>query len=53
MKRIDIKAVLSDEQARRRLMVRVIVATQAREGVVTTLEQAGVAYDKVRAEVKG
>ena len=32
-------------------MVRAIIATQAREGRVTTREQAEAAYDKVRALV--
>ena len=31
-------------------MVAVIQATQAREGIVTTAEQAERAYDKVRGE---
>lgn len=35
---------------RRRLMVGVIVATQAREGITTTQAQAEAAYDKVRRE---
>jgi hypothetical protein len=46
--RIDIKAILRDPKQRRDLMIRVIVATQAREGIKTTQEQAAAAYDKVR-----
>jgi hypothetical protein len=51
-RRVDLKAILRDPQKRRRLMVRCIVATQAREGVVTTVEQAEKAYDKVQ-KVRG
>lgn len=49
-RRVDIKAILADPALRRRLAVRCIIATQAREGIVTTREQAERAYDKVRAE---
>ncbi len=45
MKRVDIKAILADPILRRMLMVRVIMATQAREGIETTAENA---YDNVR-----
>ena len=48
--RVDIKAILKDPVLRRRLTIRCIVAIQAREGVQTTLEQAGKAYDKVKGE---
>jgi hypothetical protein len=47
-KRFDIKAILRDPVKRRELMVRCIIATQAREGVVTSQAQAETAYDKVR-----
>lgn len=47
-RRIDIKGILSDPLLRRELCVRVIVATQLREGIVTTLEQAERAYDMVQ-----
>lgn len=43
--RINIRAILADPRLRRRLMVDTIIATQAREGIVTTIEQAGAAYD--------
>lgn len=36
----------------RRLMARVIIATQAREGIKTTMEQALRAYDRVQRERK-
>lgn len=46
--RVDVKAILRDPVKRRKLMVRTIIATQAREGITTTREQAEVAYDKVQ-----
>ena len=36
--------------ARRELLARVIVATQAREGITTTMDQARAAYDKIQEE---
>ncbi len=50
VKRVDIRAILADEHLRRELVVTTIIATQLREGVVTTREQAERAYDRVRAE---
>jgi len=49
-KRVDIKAILADPKKRRDMVVGSIIATQAREGVHTTREQAEAAYDKVHAE---
>ena len=49
-KRVNIKAILADPVQRRELMIRGIIATQAREGIVTTREQAEAAYDKIQAE---
>ena len=49
-RRIDIKAILADPVQRRELMVQTIIATQAREGITTTREQAEAAYDKVQKE---
>ena len=46
MKRIDIKKILDNPSLRRELLVSCIIAVQAREGITTTMEQAGVAYDK-------
>jgi hypothetical protein len=43
-KRIEIKKILADPELRRRLMVSTIQATQAREGIHTTEEQARRAY---------
>jgi len=50
-RRFDIKAILGDPAQRRELSVKTIIATQAREGIETTREQAEAAYDKVRQEV--
>ena len=49
-KRVDIKKIISNPELRRKLMVDCIIATQAREGIVTTKEQAEAAYDKILAE---
>jgi hypothetical protein len=43
-KRVNVKAILADSDLRRRLMVSTIQATQAREGIDTTPEQADRAY---------
>lgn len=48
MRRVDIKALLANQERRREMFIRVIVATQAREGIITTLEQAAQAYDAVQ-----
>lgn len=45
VKRVDIRAILRDPVQRRRLLVNAIIATQAREGITTTREQAEAAYD--------
>lgn len=50
MKRVDLKAILKDPAKRRELMVRCIIATQAREGTTTSRAQAEAAYDKVQGE---
>jgi hypothetical protein len=50
-KRVNIRAILASPLQRRELMVTTIIATQAREGVVTTRTQAEAAYDRVRSEV--
>ena len=42
--RVNMKAILADPDLRRKLMVRTIQATQAREGIETTEEQAERAY---------
>ena len=43
-KRVNVKAILADPDLRRKLMVSTIQATQAREGIETTPEQADRAY---------
>ena len=43
-RRVDVKAILADPDLRRKLMVSTIQATQAREGIDTTKEQADRAY---------
>jgi hypothetical protein len=42
--------LLADPIKRKELMVRVIIATQAREGIETMQEQAEAAYEKVQRE---
>src|ERR1035437_9645136 len=43
-KRVDLKRILADPDLRRKLMVSTIQATQAREGIHTSLAQASRAY---------
>lgn len=50
MARFDVRRILACPTLRRKMMVSVIQATQAREGIVTTREQAEAAYDTVRLE---
>jgi hypothetical protein len=50
-KRVDIRAILADPVLRKSLMVSTIIATQAREGIITTVEQAEAAYEKVQREL--
>ena len=49
-RRVDIRAILSDPVLRRKLMVRCLRATQAREGREVTWERAYEVYDKAQAE---
>ena len=51
--RVNIFSILSNPVLKRRLMVAVIIATQAREGIDTTQQQAEEAYDKVQQEKSG
>jgi hypothetical protein len=51
--RTDVKRILSDPDQKRELMISTIMATQAREGIETTREQAAAAYDKIQAEKAG
>lgn len=48
--RVPIKDILADPRKRREIMIRTIIATQAREGIHTTYEQAEEAYDKIKDE---
>ena len=48
--RINMKELLADPDKRKELMISVIIATQAREGITTTREQAEAAYEKVQGE---
>lgn len=43
----NIKAILSNAVTRKHLMVNIIVATQAREGIETSVAQAEAAYNRV------
>jgi hypothetical protein len=43
-KRVDLRKILADSDLRRKLMVSAIQATQAREGIQTTVAQASRAY---------
>lgn len=47
-KRPSVRAILADPDLRRKLMVSTIQATQAREGIETSVEQADRAYHVVR-----
>ena len=49
---VDLKAILQDPEKRRTLMVDLIIAIQAREGIMTTREQAEAAYDRAQRERK-
>ena len=53
IRRQNIKAILSDRESRKELMVRTIITMQAREGIITTRKQAECAYDKVVGDIKG
>lgn len=50
LKRYDMKAIMADRAKRRMLVARGTQATQAREGIDITLEEALVSYDKLEAD---
>jgi hypothetical protein len=50
--RTNVKGILADKDQKRELMISTIMATQAREGIETTREQAAAAYDKIQAQGK-
>lgn len=51
-RRFNVKKLLANPAHRRELLVRLVIATQAREGITTTREQAEAAVDKVSKEGK-
>ena len=50
-RRVQIRDILSDPEERRELMIRTIIATQAREGITVTRERAEEVYDKIQDEL--
>ena len=52
-RRVQIKDILGDPEERKELMIRTIIATQAREGIDVTREQAEEAYEKVQEVIGG
>lgn len=51
-RRVDIKAILADPVKRKKLMVQMLIATQAREGRDLTLSEAEAVYDRVQAQAR-
>lgn len=49
LKRYDIRWIFSDPQRRRLMIARSTVVTQAREGIVITLEDALASYDQLES----
>jgi hypothetical protein len=47
LRRFDIKNILADPEQRRMMVARSTVATQAREGIDITLEEALESYDRI------
>ena len=50
LQRFDMKKILSDPAQRRMMVARGTVATQAREGIDITLEEALESYDRIMKE---
>jgi hypothetical protein len=48
--RVDLDSILRNPKLRRELMVATIMATQERERIPITREQAEAAYDKIQQE---
>lgn len=44
--------ILADPILKKKMMIDALIATQAREGIITTREQAEIAYDSVQKEKK-
>lgn len=51
-RRLNIRVILNDPEKRQKLFVKVIISTQAVEGIVTTPAQALEAYRKAQQEGK-
>jgi hypothetical protein len=51
-RRVLMKDLLADPEQRRDLMVETLIATQAREGIETSREEAEQAYDRVQEELR-
>ena len=51
-RRLPVRDILDDPDERRELMISTIIATQAREGIEVTREQAARAYDKIQRELR-
>jgi hypothetical protein len=49
MRRVDIRAILAEPEKRRELLIRALMALQAREGIETSREQAENAIDRIKA----
>lgn len=47
-----IQSLLADPEKKKKLVVNTIIATQAREGIKTTREQAEAAYDKTKSKAE-
>lgn len=52
MNRVNIRAILNNPELRKIMMTQSIITIQAREGIVTTQQQAEQAYEKVRTSMK-
>ena len=48
--RVDIKKLLADPEQRHQLLIRSVIAIQAREGIVTSVEQAEQAVRTIQKE---
>lgn len=50
LKRYNMKKILADPKMRRELIIQGTIATQAREGIIVTREEAEASYDEVMKE---
>ena len=51
-RRVDVEAILRDPVTRRALMIRSVIALQARAGTTTTRDQAAAAVDNVERRAR-